>query len=289
MHSYRFKQDRQTIHCETNGDIGRANNVIFLHGLASNASRWRELMNTTSLNKDTDLLAMDLRGHGYSSSFKHFSRQHWCDDVYALRTQLKGATILAGHSMGAQVALDYAYQHPRDLSGMVLIDPIFPQALSGLLAKVARYRWFIHLAAKTIRIFYRFGLHKRNYPYRDLQKLDQDTRAFLSAHPDKNIADLYMDPFSDLKFIPLANFLQDLYEVTRKLPDLNSIKTPTLVLLSSGASTSHVETNKQILNQLPNLEIETIQADHWLLTEKPDDARIVIENWCQKMFSADRH
>ena len=285
MLGFSFERDKQTIHCETSGNNDHASNIIYLHGLASNATRWRELMTNTVLKLDTNLLAMNLRGHGHSSSFRSFQRQHWCDDVRALCKHLNGPTILVGHSMGAQVALDYAHQHPQDLTGIVLIDPVFPQALSGLLAKVARFRWLILAVASLIRFFYRFGFHKRNYPYRDLQKLDEDTRAFLAANPDKNIADLYMNPFSDLKFIPLANYLQDLFEVTRKLPKLSSIKTPVLVLLSSGASTSHVEKNKTILKQLSNLEIETIHADHWLLTEKPDEARRVIEQWCEKTFA----
>ncbi len=290
MPSFYFERGKQSLHCETSGNKNYARNIIFLHGLASNATRWRELMNATELKYDTNLLAMNLRGHGHSTSFSRFTRQHWCDDLRHLDKQLNGPVILIGHSMGAQIALEYASQYPQNLtgpnlSGLVLIDPVFPQALTGLLAKVARFRWLVSIAAKLTRFFYWLGLHKRHYPYRDLQKLDEETRAVLAANPDKNIADLYMNPFSDLKFIPLANYLQDLFEVTRKLPELNSITTPVLVLLSSGASTSHVEKNKTILDQLPNLEIETIHADHWLLTEKPEEARQVIERWCQKIFS----
>jgi len=285
MPDFTFKRGTQTIHSETSGNADHTNNLIFLHGLASNATRWREFMKTTELRHDTNLLAMNLRGHGHSSSLRSFQRQHWCDDLQALHNRLKGPTVVVGHSMGAQVALDYASQYPQGLTGLILIDPVFPQALSGLLAKVARLRWLVFIAAGLIRFFYRFGLHKRNYPYRDLSKLDQDTRAFLAANPDKNIADLYMNPFADLKYIPLANYLQDLFEVTRRLPQLSSIKTPVLVLLSSGASTSRVEKNKMLLNQLPDLEIETIHADHWLLTEKPDEARLVIERWCREKFA----
>ncbi len=285
MHSFSFERDRQTIHCETNGELQYARNLIFLHGLASNATRWRELMRTTELKHDTNLLAMNLRGHGHSLCFRKFTRQHWCDDIHALTKHLKGPSILVGHSMGAQIALDYASQHQSNLAGMVLIDPVFPQALSGLLAKVAHLRWIVFVTANVVRFFHRLGLHKQTYPYRDLEQLDIDTRALLDANPEKSIADLYMNPFADLKYIPLANYLQDLFEVTRKLPALSLISAPVLVLLSSGASTSHVDKNKIILNQLPDLEVKTIHADHWLLTEKPDEARLVIENWCQKKLS----
>ena len=91
-----------------------------------------------------------------------------------------------------------------------------------------------------------------------------------------------MNPFADLRYMPIANYLKDLVEVSRKLPSLADIDVPVLVLLSSGASTSNVETNREILSQIPDLEIKTIHADHWLLTEKPVEARTIIEAWCKE-------
>jgi pimeloyl-ACP methyl ester carboxylesterase len=184
--------------------------------------------------------------------------------------------------MGAQVALDYATQHQEFLSGLILIDPVFPQALTGWLKKAARIRWLVFVVAAILRTFNKLGIRQDHYSYRDLYKLDQETRDFLAKNPDRDIADLYMNPLVDLEFIPLANYLQDLFEVTRKLPALESIRVPVLVLLSSGASTSNVETNKLLLSEIPQLEITTIDADHWLLTEKPDDAREVIESWSRQ-------
>lgn len=183
--------------------------------------------------------------------------------------------------MGAQIALDYASRNPARLAGLILIDPVFPQALTGTLRKVARFRILVRAATAVLRLLHKLGMFKRDYVYRDLHQLDLDTRAFLAANPDKGIADLYMDPFADLKFLPPVNYLQDLFEVTRPLPPLSGIHTPILVLLSAGASTSHVDTNREILSVLPNCEIRTVDADHWLLTERPVEAREVIDGWIQ--------
>lgn len=35
-----------------------------------------------------------------------------------------------------------------------------------------------------------------------------------------------------------------------------------------------------MINQMPNVEIVSITANHWLLTEKPHEAREAIEKWC---------
>jgi len=255
--------------------------LLCLHGLASNASRWYEYLQHSQLRQQCHLLAMDLCGHGRAMSYDTYTRNDWCNDLGQVLQQYPLPGFLIGHSLGAQIALSYAKLHPESLAGMVLIDPIFPQALTGRLRTVARFRLLLRLTTALMRLVYKLGWRKRKYVYRDLHQLDLKTRAFLAANPDKGIADLYMDPFADLEFLPLVNYLQDLYEVTRPLPDLSGIRTPTLVLLSAGASTSHVDTNRKILDALPNCEVRSVDADHWLLTEKPVEARKIMDTWVQ--------
>lgn len=259
--------------------------LMCLHGLGSNASRWYEYLQHSQLHRQCHLLAMDLRGHGRSLTYHCFTRTDWCNDIDQVLAQYSLPGFLIGHSMGAQIALDYSLRHPQRLAGMILIDPVFPQALTGTLRRVARLRPLLQVATAILRLPYRLGWRQRRYPYRDLHQLDLDTRAFLAANPDKDIADLYMDPFDDLKFLPALNYLQDLYEVTRPLPKLDEIRTPSLVLLSAGASTSQVDTNQEILDTLPNCEVKTIDADHWLLTERPREAREILDDWIQAHFA----
>jgi pimeloyl-ACP methyl ester carboxylesterase len=253
--------------------------IICLHGLASNASRWHEFMQNTTLTEFARVAAPDLRGHGRSMTRRAYQRKHWCDDVAAMVRQFDTPCILIGHSLGAQVALEYAVSKPESLAGMVLIDPIFPQALTGTLKKVSRFRLLLWLAILLLRMLQPLGIFRRKFPGRSLFELDVQTREFLAQNPHKGIADLYMNPLADLKYLPLVNYLQDLYEVTRPLSELDGIRTPMLVLLSEGASTSHVETNKKLLSKLQDCQIHPIPADHWLLTEKPLEARKAIENW----------
>jgi pimeloyl-ACP methyl ester carboxylesterase len=260
--------------------------LICLHGLASNASRWYEYLHHSQLRDHCHLAAMDLRGHGRALTYHHYTRADWCADLDRILRQFDLPAFLIGHSLGAQIALQYASQANTTPAGMVLIDPVFPQALTGTLRKVARLRVLVRAAAALLRLVYKLGWRKRDYSYRDLHQLDLDTRAFLTANPDKGIADLYMDPFADLEFIPLVNYLQDLYEVTRPLPSLAGIHTPILVLLSAGASTSHVDTNREILSELPNCEIRTVDADHWLLTERPVQAREIIDGWIRNKLNS---
>jgi len=266
------------------GNRAFACGLTMLHGLASNATRWHELMTHSALRAQCELLAIDQRGHGRSSTFRPYTRADWCADVAAILAQEKLQSILVGHSLGAQVALDYAVDYKTSVRGLVLIDPVFPQALSGAIKTVARWRRLLPPLIHLLRFFSRLGLHKRHYVYRDLHQLDIETRAYLAAHPHEQISTLYMDPFADLKFIPLVNYCQDLYEVTRPLADLARVEVPVLVLLSKGASTSDVAHNQEILKAIARCEIQVIDADHWLLTEKPVEARQAIDAWCQRLL-----
>jgi pimeloyl-ACP methyl ester carboxylesterase len=289
MQTHSFIRDDCTLVYDQLAASDTRHTLVLLHGLASNASRWHEFMHDTSLSSRFDLLAMDLRGHGRSLVFDAYTRQDWIEDVHALLGKAQKPGILIGHSMGAQIALDYAAQdvsrETSMLEGLILIDPIFPKALHGVLKRVARWRPLIRAACWLLRVGYAMGLHRRHYPQRDLHQLDQQTRKFLAANPHKSIADLYMDPLADLPYIPLANYLQDLYEVTRPLLPLANIRVPVLVLLSAGASTSSTEINQNLLSALGDLEINIIDADHWLLTERPREAREAIERWCERKIA----
>lgn len=256
--------------------------IICLHGLASNATRWHEFLGNSKLSKHGQMLALDLRGHGRSMTHKAYSRSDWCNDLDNLITRINMPCILIGHSLGAQIALEYARLHGEKLDGIVLIDPVFPQALTGVLRKVAKLRLVIRFIVRILRLIKWFGIYRRQYPARDLYALDRQTREFLKNNPDKGIADLYMSPLADLKFMPLTNYLQDLIEVTRPLTALDRINIPTLVLLSQGASTSNVEINRKILSNITDCDIKAIASDHWLLTEKPIEAREAIDAWCSQ-------
>lgn len=259
--------------------------MLMLHGLASNLTRWSEFVEQTQLRTDWDLMRIDLRGHGSSICHGHIQRRHWVEDVHAL---LAGEgyprAVLAGHSLGAQVALAFAHQYPERCAGLILIDPVFPSALRGGLRWARRLRPLLRMAARCVRWLNGLGLGRRDFPARDLHRLDQQTRQAV-AETGADIARLYTNPWADLRYLPLANYLQDLCEVTRPLPAISSIEVPVLVLLSSGNDVTARENTLQQLATLPQLELRTLDAKHWLLTERPVEARAAIEQWCATHFT----
>ncbi len=260
--------------------------LTLIHGLASNCTRYSEFVEYTHLKEHWDLLCMDLRGHGESMYRGSYSRATWIDDLnLIMQTEHYQQTVLMGHSLGAQVAITYASLFPERCRGLILIDPVFPENLHGLLSKAKRYRYLLSVIRIILRVLNRLGIKRWSIPKRDLRALDEKTRATLKEQPELTIADLYTNPLADFKFIPLANYLQDVNEVIQPLPMLENINVPVLVLLSGGATISSFDKTKEIIDRFPDARIEVVDADHWLLTEKPEETRRIIEKWCVETFN----
>jgi len=260
--------------------------ITLLHGLASNSTRFSEFVEHTNLKRDWDLLRIDLRGHGESMYRGNYTRDTWIDDInYVMQTEQYRQSVFMGHSLGAQIAISYADQFPEKCRGLILIDPVFPENLHGRLSQAKSYRYVLAAVRLFLRFLNMLGIKRWRLPKRDMRALDEATRETLKQNSDLTIGDLYTNPFVDFKYIPLANYLQDVNEVIKPLPALEDINVPVLVLLSGGATISDFDHTKEIIDRFPNAKIEIIEADHWLLTEKPQETRDVIENWCAETFN----
>jgi pimeloyl-ACP methyl ester carboxylesterase len=101
--------------------------LIFLHGLASQAHMF-DLV-APKLTDSFRVLAFDQRGHGLSD--KPDSGYDWAtvtSDLDAiLRARKIDRAVLAGHSWGGNVAVQYAADQPDRVSGLILIDGGFLQ------------------------------------------------------------------------------------------------------------------------------------------------------------------
>lgn len=70
----------------------------------------------------------DRQGLGFSESAGYGDMDHWLEDTADLAALLgaakvKGPFIVAGHSYGGLLARIFAYQHPKDVVGVLAIDP----------------------------------------------------------------------------------------------------------------------------------------------------------------------
>ena len=259
--------------------------IVLLHGVASNMTRWSEFVEFTTLKESWDILRLDLRGHGESFWRGTLRLERWCEDLrHILDAEQCEQALLIGHSLGAQVAVQFAARFPARVRGLVLIDPVFHEALRGALRTANRLKPAIWLLIGSIRLLNALGLRRRRIPNRDLRRLDEATRAkLLNLGKQEEMIALYSSPWEDIKYFPTASFLQELLEMVRPLPQLASLPIPILALLSTGITYTDPAVTRRILATHPQTEIVTIDAYHWPLTEKPVLVRAAIERWCERL------
>lgn len=258
--------------------------LVLLHGLASNHTRWSEFIEHTALRLDWDILRPDLRGHGESPARGPIGLEIWCDDLTKLldAEDVKQA-VIAGHSLGAQVALHFAARHPARVTGLALIDPMYRPALRGWLRLARRLALLLRAAAALGRGFGRLR-RRAPLPLRDLRALDEAARAALARSGEmRDIVRRYTSPLEDLKYFPLAHYLQELVEVTRPVPPPVAVMAPALVLLSRGLTFTDPDVMRAWIAQFPSAEMQIIDAYHWPLTERPVEVRESIERWCARL------
>ncbi|MBX3650661.1 MAG: alpha/beta hydrolase [Burkholderiales bacterium] len=257
--------------------------LLLLHGLASNHTRWSEFTSTTRLAAGWDILSPDLRGHGGSLFRGRIDMKTWCDDLEELLA-VEGVTqaVVVGHCLGANLALWFAQQAPRQVSGLVLIEPMFRAALTGHRTQLAALRPLFAALVPPLRLLAALGLHRHRLEQLDLAALDREARAAMAAtghFPEAR----YNSVLEDLRSLPTSTYLQGLLAVTGPLPALASIAAPTLSLLSAGGRFSDPEATARLLAPLPQGRILRIPALHWIPTEQPQLMRVAIEAWCDEL------
>ncbi|MFD2246842.1 alpha/beta fold hydrolase [Pontibacter ruber] len=97
--------------------------IIFIHGLGSYLPAWDK--NIEDLSKSYRCIALDLPGYGKSAKEGvQPGMDAYATAVLALMDKLKlKQAILAGHSMGAQIALTAAMKEPQRVKKLILAAP----------------------------------------------------------------------------------------------------------------------------------------------------------------------
>lgn len=99
--------------------------ILLIHGLGSSRLHWQQ--NLSGLSQKYRTIAVDLPGYGGSKlenvpqdSMLHF----FSDNLLAFIDSLDINQVhLVGHSMGGQIAILFAYQHPERVKKLVLVAP----------------------------------------------------------------------------------------------------------------------------------------------------------------------
>ncbi|MFJ2770448.1 alpha/beta fold hydrolase [Streptomyces sp. NPDC087300] len=116
--------------------------IVFVHGTRFSAGQWSAQLD--ALQKDFDVAAVDLPGHGARSA------EPWSLDAAteiitsAVDALDRGPALVVGHSLGGYASLEFARRRPERLRGLVLAG-----ASASTRGPWARpYRWAAELVPR---------------------------------------------------------------------------------------------------------------------------------------------
>lgn len=117
-----FQVDSIKIACRVNGrDFGKhKQSLFFIHGSGGDHSLWS--FQYAPLRKDFNIVAVDLPGHGSSEGRSETDVAAYSFWVKKLLDVLRlPNTILAGHSLGAAIALNFAANFAQTIKGVAAV------------------------------------------------------------------------------------------------------------------------------------------------------------------------
>ncbi len=212
--------------------------------------------------------------------------EDWCDDVAAiLDAENVRQAIIVGHSLGAQVTVNFVVRHADRVQGAVLLDPLISEALTPKALEMRAKVPYLKLMEKFFRCTSALGFNRR-LKNQDLRAMDAKAREKIAAG-GKELEEFikqYSSAKADLQYIHSAVYLHDLVEVGRPTPAPESIAAPMLVIGASAGTFTDADAMRKWVQRLKDGQWAVVQCAHWPMTECPQDVAAVIERWVFDRF-----
>jgi pimeloyl-ACP methyl ester carboxylesterase len=236
---------------------GAGEDVVLLHGLASNLAFWYSGV-MVPLRQKYRVLAYDLRGHGKSAMPENgYTHYAMAEDLAGLVDAMNLHNFhLIGHSYGGLVAITYAQAHPHRLRSLTLADvPVDDARTKYQAEKYPELDLLEQLARNPVKS------ESRHTP-------------FLPFHQGKGsgrTAKLW------LKLLETTNAREDFHTRRISLRELQDLKVPTL--LTYGFDSGWKDSGELLKKHLPDTNFMLIHnAGHAHPWEKPG---LFLQSWLE--------
>lgn len=111
--------------------------LVFLHGVGLRSEAWNRL--TEKLKDQFSIHALDLPGHGDSNGLSAGAElKDYSNLIIDYIKTIDQPVVLAGHSMGAMIALDIAIRSPEAIKSVAALNAIFRRTSAASFAVKAR-------------------------------------------------------------------------------------------------------------------------------------------------------
>ncbi|MGE5633220.1 MAG: alpha/beta fold hydrolase [Caulobacteraceae bacterium] len=123
-----IKTERINMSYLTAGDVDKQP-LVLVHGNVSSSYFWMETI--AALKSEYRLLAPDMRGYGNTEALPIDATRgvrDWSDDLKSFidALSIKKPFPIVGWSLGGGIIMQYAIDHPEDISALILINSVSP-------------------------------------------------------------------------------------------------------------------------------------------------------------------
>lgn len=118
--------------------LGQGPSLVLIHGVGLRLEAW--VNQFEALSQSYTVYAVDMPGHGSSSLMKECTDISRYTDVIAswIKTELKSTVVIAGHSMGSMIALNFAIRYSNLCSGVIALNSVYRRSVDAKKAVLAR-------------------------------------------------------------------------------------------------------------------------------------------------------
>ena len=265
--------------------------VVLEAGIAASSLSWSHVQPRVAAFART--YSYDRAGLAWSDACsKPVTAASCADDLHALLTaaKIEGPCVLVGHSYGAFVLHVYASRHPENVSGLVLVDPIYPEEwlklprrgrwrlkggvffsrVGALLARTGVVRACLALLARgstgvprrVARIFGSEAAKVLNRLVGEVQKLPVETWPAVQAH------------WSEPKcFTSMAEHLAGLRKSAAEVAACGDLPRHLPLVILSAATQSEayrLEHARMAARSAHGRQVVATGSGHWILLDEPE-------------------
>ena len=243
--------------------------IIFIHGLGSYLPAWEK--NVDVLKSKYRCIAVDLPGYGKSSKAIHTGTMDFYADVIKSlmdKLQIKSA-VIAGHSMGGQIAMVMSLKYPDYVSKLVLVSPAgfetFTEGQKEWFRSVMTVKGVKNTTTQQIRSNLMSNFY--NMP-EDAEFMIIDRIALRGAKEFDNYCYTVVRSVNGMVDQPVYDFLQSIKQETLIIFGENDNLIPN-PYLNAGFTEDVADIGKE---KIPNSKLVMISScGHFLQFEKPDE------------------
>jgi pimeloyl-ACP methyl ester carboxylesterase len=248
---------------------GTGTPMIWLHGLFGNWKVWEETM--TFFMDHYCTISYDARGHGDSEVPENqdvYSQEIMVEDLFGVFNALNiDRAVIGGHSMGANVALNFAIRYPERCLACIPV---------GAGAGSAQPQWRGEIMRSMADTIEQEGMVKAVELAKNLPGWEQ--LAIIPSLWEKVKRDIL-----DSSPIGIANTIRGVQmkrsTIQQLEPQLRQLRVKTLIIVGE-LDTPCLEPSKLIAQFTPEAVLEIIEkSDHFTHMEAPEKFMRVIENF----------